>query len=74
MSFGLVGPLVLLAPVLSSGLVGPGGSPRIGWRYGRPMSVAPRTPSPSVATLGELRASGWQSVPVKDEIRRHAVA
>ncbi len=38
------------------------------------MSVAPRTPSPSVATLGELRASGWQSVPVKDEIRRNAVA
>jgi magnesium chelatase subunit I len=26
------------------------------------------------ATLGELRASGWQSVPVKDEIRRNAVA
>ena len=26
------------------------------------------------ATLGELRASGWRSVPVKDEIRRNAVA
>ncbi|MBN2624360.1 MAG: magnesium chelatase, partial [Acidimicrobiales bacterium] len=26
------------------------------------------------ATLGELRASGWASVPVKDEIRRNAVA
>ncbi|HET8621206.1 MAG TPA: sigma 54-interacting transcriptional regulator [Acidimicrobiales bacterium] len=25
-------------------------------------------------TLGELRASGWRSVPVKDEIRRNAVA
>ena len=25
-------------------------------------------------TLGELRASGWQSVPVKEEIRRNAVA
>ncbi|HKY67517.1 MAG TPA: sigma 54-interacting transcriptional regulator, partial [Acidimicrobiales bacterium] len=25
-------------------------------------------------TLGELRASGWTSVPVKDEIRRNAVA
>lgn len=25
------------------------------------------------ATLGELRASGWQSVPVKEEIRRNAV-
>jgi magnesium chelatase subunit I len=33
------------------------------------MSDAPRT-----ATLGELRASGWTSVPVKDEIRRNAVA
>ncbi len=26
------------------------------------------------ATLGELKASGWQSVPVKEEIRRNAVA
>ena len=26
------------------------------------------------ATLGELRASGWTSVPVKEEIRRNAVA
>ena len=25
-------------------------------------------------TLGELRASGWQSVPVKDELRRNAAA
>jgi magnesium chelatase subunit I len=33
------------------------------------MSDAPRP-----ATLGELRASGWTSVPVKDEIRRNAVA
>src|SRR5215510_4763681 len=24
-------------------------------------------------TIGELRASGWQSVPVKEEIRRNAV-
>ena len=26
------------------------------------------------STLGELRASGWQSVPVKEELRRNAVA
>jgi magnesium chelatase subunit I len=26
------------------------------------------------ATLGELRSSGWESVPVKEEIRRNAVA
>ncbi len=26
------------------------------------------------STLGELRASGWESVPVKEEIRRNAVA
>ena len=26
------------------------------------------------STLGELTASGWQSVPVKEEIRRNAVA
>ena len=30
--------------------------------------------TPRPATLGELRASGWRSVPVKDEIRRNAVA
>ena len=29
---------------------------------------------PSVATLGQLRASGWVSLPVKEEIRRNAVA
>ena len=29
---------------------------------------------PSVATLGQLRASGWVSRPVKEEIRRNAVA
>jgi magnesium chelatase subunit I len=33
------------------------------------MSDVPRT-----ATLGELRASGWTSLPVKEEIRRNAVA
>src|SRR5262245_27228628 len=26
------------------------------------------------ATLGELRSSGWSSVPVKEEIRRNAIA
>jgi magnesium chelatase subunit I len=30
--------------------------------------------TPRPATLGELRASGWTSLPVKDEIRRNAVA
>jgi len=29
---------------------------------------------PTPATLGQLQASGWQSVPVKEEIRRNAVA
>jgi magnesium chelatase subunit I len=29
---------------------------------------------PSVATLGQLRASGWISLPVKEEIRRNAVS
>jgi magnesium chelatase subunit I len=29
---------------------------------------------PRPTTLGELRASGWQSVSVKDEVRRNAVA
>ncbi len=28
---------------------------------------------PRPATLGELRASGWQSLPVKEEVRRNAV-
>jgi magnesium chelatase subunit I len=32
------------------------------------------TPHPTPATLGQLKASGWQSVPVKEEIRRNAVA
>ena len=26
------------------------------------------------STLGELRESGWESVPVKDELRRNAIA
>ena len=29
---------------------------------------------PRPTTLGELRASGWRSVPVKDEVRRNALA
>ena len=29
---------------------------------------------PSSATLGQLKASGWKSIPVKEEIRRNAVA
>ncbi len=28
---------------------------------------------PSIATLGELRASGWESVTVKEELRRNAI-
>ncbi len=28
---------------------------------------------PSIATLGELRASGWVSRPVKQEVRQHAI-
>ena len=32
------------------------------------------TSHPAPATLGQLRASGWQSIPVKDEIRRNAIA
>src|SRR5690606_8720281 len=30
--------------------------------------------APTISTLGELKASGWQSVPVKEELRRNAVA
>ena len=30
--------------------------------------------TPEIATLRELRASGWESVPVKEELRRNAVA
>ncbi len=32
------------------------------------------TSHPTPATLGQLKASGWRSVPVKEEIRRNAVA
>jgi magnesium chelatase subunit I len=31
-------------------------------------------PHPSPATVGQLRESGWTSVPVKEELRRNAVA
>jgi magnesium chelatase subunit I len=34
-------------------------------------SPAP-TSAPSAATIGELRASGWESIPVKEELRRNA--
>src|SRR5688572_13970696 len=30
--------------------------------------------TPSISTLRELKASGWESVPVKEELRRNAVA
>lgn len=33
----------------------------------------PATPPPSLSTIGELRASGWVSRPVKDELRANAV-
>jgi magnesium chelatase subunit I len=33
-----------------------------------------RSPQPSASTIGELRASGWVSRTVKEEIREHAVA
>ncbi|HNJ97609.1 MAG TPA: sigma 54-interacting transcriptional regulator [Ilumatobacteraceae bacterium] len=36
--------------------------------------MADRSAPPATATLGELKASGWASVPVKEEIRRNAVA
>ena len=29
---------------------------------------------PSAATLGQLKASGWASIPVKEELRRNAIA
>ena len=32
-----------------------------------------RPAAPTISTLGELKASGWQSVPVKEELRRNAV-
>jgi magnesium chelatase subunit I len=34
----------------------------------------PSSEPPRAATLGELRRSGWRSVPVKDEVRRNALA
>jgi magnesium chelatase subunit I len=32
------------------------------------------TTHPSAATLGQLKASGWASIPVKEEIRRNAIS
>jgi magnesium chelatase subunit I len=37
------------------------------------MTTAPDVPSSLPRTLGALRSSGWQSLPVKEEIRRNAV-
>ncbi|MEY4365288.1 MAG: hypothetical protein RLZZ305_632, partial [Actinomycetota bacterium] len=37
------------------------------------MTAAPAAPPSLPATLGALRASGWQSLPIKEEIRRNAV-
>ena len=36
-------------------------------------SASAATTHPAAATLGQLRSSGWVSVPVKEEIRRNAV-
>ena len=37
------------------------------------MTSTPRHATPHPATLGELRASGWASRPVADEIRTNTV-
>ncbi|NBU39105.1 MAG: magnesium chelatase, partial [Actinobacteria bacterium] len=37
------------------------------------MTAIPAVPSTLPATLGALRASGWQSIAVKEELRRNAV-
>jgi magnesium chelatase subunit I len=34
----------------------------------------PSAATPDISTLRELKASGWESVPVKEELRRNAVA
>src|SRR5687767_15323583 len=53
----------------------PGGAARAGGAA-RPLAcgdtLAAMTTRP--ATLGQLRESGWESVPVKEEVRRNAVA
>ena len=38
------------------------------------MSSVPSAPSSLASTLGALRASGWESTAVKDEMRRNAIA
>jgi len=37
------------------------------------MSVLPEVPTSLPITLGALRASGWQSIPIKEELRKNAV-
>ncbi len=39
-----------------------------------PTGVTPETEPPAVATIGELRATGWQSLPVKAELRKNLLA
>src|SRR5690606_35500181 len=56
----------------------PRGAPRGGGGgvpvAGRGCRLARMSDQPRVTTLGELLASGWRSLPVKEEMRRNAVA
>jgi magnesium chelatase subunit I len=39
-----------------------------------PPGPRPTSPAPAARTLGELRASGWRSLPVKKELRKNLLA
>lgn len=45
----------------------------MGERYSHCMSEIPAVPASLPTTLGALKASGWQSIPVKEELRKNAV-
>ena len=45
-----------------------------GGGYRLRMVTTSRSAQDLPTTLGALRASGWQSIPVKEELRRNAVA
>ena len=45
----------------------------MGERYSHCMSEIPAVPASLPTTLGALKASGWKSIPVKEELRKNAV-
>jgi len=52
---------------------GSGAGPSVPSNDDRRMRIASNALTSRPATIGQLRASGWESIPVKDELRRNAM-